>query len=570
MPELSGYFLSLSIVLFVALAGSFIAKKLQKPSIVLFIILGIFLQNFAPWFKESIHVIAPLANLGVVLLLLSIGLELPLYRLFRSGKHVVYAALMQLSLSSIFMYFTIYFFFRDVRLALILASVMALSSTAVVGKLLQEQGEDTSLAGNLTLGILIFQDLFSVLLITFFTLMVQKGAFVFDMGLLGELTTKVAAVAGVVFVSSKIMDKIFTFERFHREELTLFTFAALFFFLWFFAKLAIPETTAGFIIGVMLASRIEQHEIFSQVRIVRDVLLVLFFFFLGTYITSLNFKIIIASALFAVFIMFVKLVVNWLGFLLLGFHRKTAYWMSFDLMQAGEFSFVILSILAAAGFIPAMHYQFFLLVVVWSLLLFSFFYKSKLALYSWLDTYAGRHFSFLERFSETINQPTFEQLPLRDHIVLCGYGRVGSYVGHGLALSKLPLVVVDTDAAHVKKLTEKGITAIYGDATEMEILDFAQVEHARFLIVAVPSYFEQEKIIVNAKRLNPNIQIFTRSHLASYLKHLRLLGIKFIYQPEFEAAVSILKKIMNIYHFDKQEIKKRIHYLKIEHGLAQE
>lgn len=173
---------------------------------------------------------------------------------------------------------------------------------------------------------------------------------------------------------------------------------------------------------------------------------------------------------------------------------------------------------------------------------------------------------FLERFSSKIPKMAFDQLNYSEHIVLCGYGRVGNYLGHGLVLSQLPLVVIDTNAENISRLLRKGVKAIYGDATEPDILDYAEVDKARFLIVSLPNSDDQEKIILEAKRLNPNLCIITRTHLSHELRHFKALGVELIFQPEFEAALSMLKRILKLYSVEKAEISKRLRYLKIEHG----
>lgn len=570
MGELSRWLLPLALVFAFALIASIFSKKIGKPNLIAYIIFGILIGNVIKLPLLSQDFFQALSALGLVLLLFTIGLEMPLYRLFRGGKEVLYAAILQIILSAVFIYLTILIIFKNAILALVLSFPLSMSSTAVVGKLLQEQGEDTSLTGDITLGVLILQDLFSVLLIAFFSYFINTAfsgvrelGFVF----IFELSKKIAIVTVVFYLVSKLIHRVFTFKEFGREELSLFTFAVLFFFLWVFEKLSLPETTAGFIAGLLLAQRVEEYEIFSQVRVFRDVLLVVFFFSLGTNILALEFNVLILALGLALLLLFIKLVVVWVSFLLLGFHRKTAFWIAFDLMQLGEFSFIILSILRAGQLISLEFYQLFVLVVIWSLLLFSLVYKKKFFLYQFFNKNFAGVFAFLERFSLSVPKPKFNQLELRDHIVLCGYGRVGAYIGRGLLLSKIQLVVVDSNAATIKKLIERGVTAIYGDATELDILDYAQVDTARFLIVAVPNFAEQERIILAARKLNPKIHIFARSHLSRHLRFLKSLHIPFIVQPEFEAAISMLKRILKIYKFEKEDIKKRIQYLKMEHGI---
>jgi monovalent cation:H+ antiporter-2, CPA2 family len=559
--------LPLSFVLFLALCGAYLSKKLNKPALLSFIFLGVIISNVIKTPLLSQQFLQPLAMLGVVLLLFTVGLESPLYAISRKGVRTYIITFLQISISAIGIFLLVLLVFHNLFLAFILSITLSFSSTAIVGKMLNEQGENTSRTGSITLGISIIQDLISVLFITVLTAYIANG----NAGLFTPIVHSALSifVLGIVyFISILIMDKLFVLSHFNREELALFTFALLFFALWLFTRLSIPETTAGFLVGAILAHRIEQHEIFSQVRVIRDVLLVLFFFFLGTYITMLTVPLILFSFFFALGIMLIKFGVLTGILYVMGFHKKTAFWISFDLMQVGEFSFVILSLLGTRLWLSPYEYQFFLMVVIWSLLVFSLLYRQKHRVYDFMNTFI---FSRLPTSSDVASpQDNTENsaVAIQDHIIICGYGRVGAYVGHGLLLSNIPVVVIDTNKETIHKLKEKGIKVLYGDATEPDLLTYARVEAARFLIVALPDPIEQEKIILTARRLNPKLHVITRSHAASHMRHLRAMGVEYLFQPEFEAAITILKQLLKIYNRDKDEIKKHIHYLKIEHGMA--
>lgn len=567
MPAWTDILLPLSVILFLGLFGSFVSKWLNKPALLAFILIGIIVSNVIKIPVLSQQLLQPLGTLGVVLLLFTVGLESPLYAVLQRGSKVLLIAVLQMALCSVGIFFLLLVFVRSIPMALLLAFPMALSSTAVVGKLLSEQGENSSKAGNTTLGVAIIQDLASVLFITILMAFIGNTTGSMATPILNSIISITLLVA-MYSASMLAMDKLFVLQHFNREELALFTFALLFLALWVFGKLSIPETTAGFLVGAILAHRVEQHEIFSQVRAFRDVLLVLFFFFLGTYVSALSVPVLLLSFLFACMLMLFKFGILAGILAALGYHKKTAYWIGFDLMQVGEFSFVILSLLGLNSLISQYQYQFFLLVVIWSLLLFSVLYQRKHWLYELINRVILSKLPAVPAQEQNFDMLPVEQVAVTDHIIICGYGRVGAYVGHGLLLSKIPLVVIETDRPTVTKLKEKGISVLYGDATEADLLRYAKVESARFLIVALPDAIEQEKIIVTAQRLNPKIRVITRTHLAKQIRHLKALGVEYLFQPEFEAAVTILKRLLKIYNRDTDEIKKHIHYLKIEHGMA--
>lgn len=561
---LTSSLLILASIFTLSLIASVLARKFSKPNVVLYILFGLIFGNLVLKTAEAKNFVEPLANLGIVLLLFTIGLELPLDRLKRAGKLIVSGAFLQIVITGVIMSLFLFLLVKNIWLAVFIGIALSMSSTAVVGKLLQNQAEDTGPTGEISLGILIIQDLVSVLLITIISFFgVSHGPL--SLSLIGLLFAKVI----VIIISLGFLNLLLkSFEKFklNREELTLFIFALLFLLIGLYSRFDIPAATAGFMIGMLLAGKREHYEIFSQVRVFRDVLLVLFFFFLATYIHTLSLSTVGLSLILAILFMVVKFVIIWLVFVVLGLHQKTAFWVGFDLMQIGEFAFVLLTGLSVAKLIDISTYQLLLMVITWTLMLFSLIYKSKIKYYRLYTHYFFNRFSFLKNLSTRSKKMVFDQLNYSDHIVLCGYGRVGSYIGHGLMLSNLPLVVVDINADNINKLLKKGVRAVYGDATEADILDYAQVDKAKFLIISVPNWQDQEEIINVAQRLNPKIQILTRSHLNRQIRHFKSLGVMQIVQPEFEAALTILKRILKNYKLEKPEIKTRLQYLKMEHG----
>ncbi|MEK9179733.1 MAG: NAD-binding protein, partial [Patescibacteria group bacterium] len=328
-----------------------------------------------------------------------------------------------------------------------------------------------------------------------------------------------------------------------------------------------PLPTAGFLLGVLMGTRIEHMALFSQIRTLRDILLVVFFFMLGVSVSSISFALVFVALCVALLVMAVKFTMTYVFVTILKMHPKHSFSVGFDLMQCGEFGFIILLLLFRGGMLSAYQKDVLLMTIMVTLIVYVFsdqhrlwFYqlvKRLIPLWLWPRAFPVQDLDVVEERME-------------NHIILCGYGRVGSYIGHTLHISGIPFVVIDTDAHHIQALLHKGIKALYGDAEEVELLRRADVATARFVIVAVPDHVEQENIILLVKRLNPKATIVARSHLQRNIRHLRTLGIEYIVHPEFEASLTILKRILKLYNQTHDDIKKHIHYLKIEHGMGEE
>ncbi len=158
------------------------------------------------------------------------------------------------------------------------------------------------------------------------------------------------------------------------------------------------------------------------------------------------------------------------------------------------------------------------------------------------------------------------EIPFKDHIVICGYGRVGGWLGRALMLCQIPFVVIDYNHQVVKELKDKGIPVIFGDPADVEVLDYAQVDYARILVVAIPDYHTQQMVIGNALNLNPKINIICRTHFSQDHANLKALGVKTIVHPEFEASLTMLHRILQSCGLNTEEVSGKIKRIRIEHA----
>ena len=152
------------------------------------------------------------------------------------------------------------------------------------------------------------------------------------------------------------------------------------------------------------------------------------------------------------------------------------------------------------------------------------------------------------------DKSTIDSLDIKNHIILCGYGRIGSHVGHALLQAEIPFVAIDYNFATVEKAKALGVNIIYGDPSDIDMLDYAEAENAVAIVLALPDRFAQESIIMNAKKLNKDIVVMSRVHRTIDHKRMKDLGVHVVIQPEFEASLSIIKKIMMLKHIHRDDI----------------
>jgi len=202
-----------------------------------------------------------------------------------------------------------------------------------------------------------------------------------------------------------------------------------------------------------------------------------------------------------------------------------------------------------------------------SLLITPYFIANKERIYFGLKDFIRKYIPFLSHFIQyridLVDTP-IDVLDIKNHVVLCGYGRIGSYIGRALMLSNIPFIAIDYNFEIVERAKRNGIQIIYGDPTDFDILDYAETENAIAIVLALPDRYSQEAIVMTAKKMNKNITIFSRVHRNVDQKRMRDLGADIIIQPEFEASMSIIKKLLLLKNVPKEEIIDKLHYFKLE------
>ena len=197
--------------------------------------------------------------------------------------------------------------------------------------------------------------------------------------------------------------------------------------------------------------------------------------------------------------------------------------------------------------------------------------KNKDVIYKSIRIFIKKYLPFLEKFIAyrlDSSQSPIDTLDIKNHVVICGYGRIGGYIGRSLMLANIPYVAIDYNLYEVEKAKKQGVNIIYGDPTDIDILDYAQVDEAMILILALPERTAQEAVVMNAKKLNRDIFIISRVHRQSDQMRMKDLGANMVVQPEFEASLAIIKKIYLWHKMEKTDIVNKIRRLKIEHGIA--
>lgn len=561
------------IFLLFPLIGGYIAVKNKISPLIGYIFGGIFLHIVIGGRLPKVF-INSFSMLGLVLLIFTIGLETNISIIKRFGKFVILGGLLQIILSAaLIIILSLAFSFTAIE-ATFFGFAFALSSTAVVAKIIQERGEENSLLGGLVIGVLVLQDLAFIPLLIIFSSFGKNASFseiiqnIFKNGLKAGIV-----LAAIYFIGQKVIPLVFNkVSKVSREILNLLIIVFILASLTFFSFLGLSSLLAAFIAGILVGQTTQHYHIFSQIRPLRDILAIVFFVFLGLTIEPL-FVISHAPAIlsFTAAIILIKMIIVTGIYLFFRFHSRTAFALGIFLFQIGEDAFILIYQGFLSGVVRQESYSFAISVVLSTLLLTPFLINKNNYLYQLIRKFTKKYLPFVEKyiiFNFDREPPNIDIMHLKNHVVLCGYGRVGGYIGRALQLSNIPFIAIDYNFHTVEEVKKEGINIIYGDPTETDVLDYAEVDSASILISAVPESFSQEAIILNAKKLNPDIVFFTRVHREEEQRRMKDLGANVVVQPEFEASLSIIRRILHLKGLDKTEIAKKVKRLKIEHGMV--
>ena len=552
MGELpASLFFNAIMFLLVPLIVAYIFKKNKISPIVGYMLGGIILSNFFGRFTNR-GSLDSFAYFGILLLMFTVGLETQFDRMVALKRYILLGGILQLLLSATFVGIISTFFGFTFVQALLIGIALSSSSTTIVAKIIQDKGEEGSFVGEMAMGILMFQDLAFIPFMVIFNSLTGQNHTVFQ--IVQKISVDMVFASCILFFSYYVGRKIapYIFNKFallSRELLNLFIIFWIFLVAYISTLLHISPFISIFVAGVMVAQTAEHYHIFSQIRPFRDILSIIFFIYIGMNINlGVLFPTLVPMLVFALIVMFVKAFIIFFIFTSFRFHSKLSTYLSLYLFQIDEDAFILMSVAYANKIFSQEQYMFVISTVLISLLFTPTLISKKEKVYKTFWRFIARFLPFVHTYvTKRIDRDrsTIDSLDIKNHIILCGYGRIGSHVGRALLLADIPFIAVDYNFSTVEKAKKLGINIIYGDPSDIDILDYAEAENAIALVLALPDRFAQESIVMNAKKLNKDIVIMSRVHHIIDHKRMKDLGVHVVIQPEFEASLSIIKKIIS-------------------------
>ncbi|MEA3383839.1 MAG: cation:proton antiporter [Campylobacterota bacterium] len=523
------------VTLFVSLFLNLILKKFHISPIVGYIFTGIIIAAFMDFASIDQNYLAHVAEFGIVFLMFTIGLEFSVSHLKQMKKEVFVFGTLQVVLTTLFFtYLTNLIFGFDMKTSIVIGSALALSSTAIVLKVLNDNGDIHRPYGRNSVGILIFQDLAVIPILLMITILADSSASISDM-LLNTLYSAIIVGLGLFVVGKYLTEKFLAYVvDSHLEE--LFIVAILLIVLsssWFAHSFGFSYSLGAFLAGMLIAETKYKYQIEADLVPFRDILLGIFFVSVGLQVNFAalfdNFFIIISLA---VAILALKVVIIFLIIRVFTF-TKRAFKTALTLAQVGEFSFAILALASSNNLISDEINQVMIPVVIISLIFTS------------LSLRYVREFVnlFYKEKIELLDEPIISA-GIQNHIIVCGYSRLGQKIVKSLKKSSLAYVAVEHDREHVKNGHLRGDVVFFGNAASKIMLNALYLKEATAVIIAIDND-EKIRLICQAIRdINKNIHIILKISHQEQVEDYKDLDINsFINENELVAEQLVKKAV---------------------------
>lgn len=506
MPGIE-YLWDLVIVLGLAVVVATILRRVGVPSIAGFILAGALAGPTALRLVDDTHQVEVLAEIGIVLLLFGIGLELSLGHLRRLWKAILLAGSIQVTATVACAAALAVWFGLATGTAVFLGCVVAISSTAVVLRGLSTRGELDSPHGRLAVGILVFQDLCVVPMLLAVPILAGQESSAREIAL--AAATGLLILAGVLVAAGRVVPYLLTFvaRTKERELFVLTVFLGCFGIAWGLSQAGISLALGAFLAGLIVAGSEFRHQAMSDLIPVREVFASVFFVSVGMLLD--------VSDVFAHFLPTLRL----LGLILAGkftimlvtgfvlrLPLRVAILSAAALCQIGEFSFVLLNAASGTGLLGDVLSHNLLVAIILSMLLTPMFiaFAPHLALGAdrvpWLNRLLGAEPPGIDAHE-----------PHSDHVIVAGYGRAGREVCQAARAAGFACIAVDVNVDNVRAAKAAGDLAVFGDVTQKEVLEELGCRNARLVVVTINDTRATERATLTIRRTAPDTPIIARA-----------------------------------------------------------
>lgn len=553
-------FYDILIILGLSLVSVFVCNKIKIPAIVGFLIAGVIAGPHGLGLIFSQHDVEIFGEVGVILLLFTIGIEFSFSKLMRIKKNILIGGGLQVALTIGIFYLMAYQFGYDSPQAVFIGFLAALSSTAIILNILQRQGTMDTPEGKVTLSILIFQDLAIVPMMIFTPIIAGQSENLGESILM--LTLKVILLLVLVIVLTRwampfLMHQI---ARTRVRELFLISVILLcsgIVMITYYAGLSLA--LGAFLAGLIISESEYNHQALGNIIPFKDIFSSFFFVSIGMML-DLSFLMnnLLTVIIIVMIIAVIKLLTGSIAAIVLKYPVRIAIAVGFALFQIGEFSLILSKTGMAYDLMSKFDYQIFLASAVLMMAVTPFVIK--------LGKPAGKAAKklplpkFLTR--EYVDDDQVKKF--EDHIIVVGYGLVGKNIVYAAKLANIPYVIIEMNPDTVKTEKQRGEPIFFGDASNEEVLIHAGAKKAKTVVIAISDPTWERSITKMIKDINPHAYIIVRTRYTNEVAPLTELGADEVVPEEYETAIEIFALVLSKFMVPTREIEKFVRQIRTD------
>ncbi|WP_291726018.1 cation:proton antiporter [Bernardetia sp.] len=549
------------VILALAIPVILVLYRVNLPSIVGFLVTGVIAGPYVLKLVTSQEHIDILAEIGVVLLLFTIGMEFSLPNLLRIRKAVFLAGSLQLVLTTtVFGAITYFGTYDYLPIAIFYGFLSTLSSTAIVLKLLQMRGEMGSPHGQIILAILIFQDIAVVPMMLMMPILAGQADNILQEVLL--MIAKTAAVLAFLVLVSKFVLKPFLnlVVMTKSKELFISTIVVICFSVAYLTSLAGLSLALGaFLAGLVMSESDYAHEATGYILPFKEIFTSIFFISIGM-LMDINFlwANLMEIILLTVMSMIIQAFLAFWAAKSLKVTAKTAILVGLSICQIGEFAFVLAKSGTEIGLMPIELYQYFLSTSVLTMAFapiliinskrISHFLIYRLPKPKFISNWATKRVRIPEFLEE------FKDKNLEDHIVIIGFGYNGKTIAKAARLSNIPFIIIETDPRRVKKDSVYRKNILFGDAMNEEVQHGVNFKKARIVVITLTDLEITKVLTQKIKHYNSEVAVLVRNKRAKDVAGIEKAGADIVVTDELEANLELFTQALQYYYLPQREV----------------
>lgn len=544
-----GILKEVTILFAVAIVIVFICSKIRLPAIIGFLFTGIVLGPHGIGLLDTVHEIELLAEIGIIFLLFTIGVELSITELLRLKKPVFIGGGLQVGLTTLIVFIIAYLSAYNLGTSLVMGFLVSLSSTAIVLKILQSNNTMDSPQGKLSLSLLIFQDLIIVPMVLIIPFL--SGTNNTSVSEIASLFVNLGLIIVFFLVARKVIPSILRIIMIttQNKEILLFSILVICLGIAFFtSSVGLSLSLGAFLAGLLISESEYSTSSLEGVLPFRDVFTSLFFISVGMLfnfyfaITHIGMLLLIALG-----IVLIKVIATMISILLLKYPLRPAMIVGFSLAQVGEFSFILSKSALEVTLLTQTQYQYVLGASIITMICTPFMIDFAPHFALWCNRFRKNKGKEEETKQDVDNT-------LTDHLVIVGHGLAGMYLTQAARAVHIPYTIIEMNPETVRNLSKKGENVHYGDATQHAILEHANVSKARVLAIVISDSIAVRRIVEIVHKEYPSVRIIARTRYLKEIEILKSLGASEVIAEDFESSIEVFSNVLSKYYVPVNDI----------------